>query len=205
MSGLTESIKVKNCDIKKSCYLLHCLACAMQKAEVSWREMNKRRGEEQGFPMAGDQLLAEREKNWGLRNINQTLHLVGSHMAEQHVHRANLLIASNRVQLIPLAASSTGLPVKSPGREGCKKCCSSFSYPKTEGSNTVMNEGRARALVHRLARKWLSKDGGIRGGRERVEGEEDFGWNEQDRDLSLQAEENKTTRLSIDVLISNCF
>lgn len=84
---------------------------AEAKSKLKRDKQKKREGNKQGFPMAGDQLLAEREKNWGLWNINQTLHLVGNHMAEQHVHRANLLIASNRVQLIPLAASSTGLPV----------------------------------------------------------------------------------------------
>lgn len=37
-------------------------------------------------------------------NINQSVHLVGNHMADQHANCANLLILSNRVQLIPLAA-----------------------------------------------------------------------------------------------------
>lgn len=37
-------------------------------------------------------------------NINQSVHLVGSHMADQHANSANLLIFSNGVQLIPLAA-----------------------------------------------------------------------------------------------------
>lgn len=44
------------------------------------------------------------EKNWGVGNINQSVHLVGSHMADQHANSANLLIFSNGVQLIPLAA-----------------------------------------------------------------------------------------------------
>lgn len=43
-------------------------------------------------------------KNWGVGNINQSVHLVGSHMADQHANSANLLIFSNGVQLIPLAA-----------------------------------------------------------------------------------------------------
>lgn len=43
-------------------------------------------------------------KNWEVGNINQSVHLVGSHMADQHANRANLLIFSNGVQLIPLAA-----------------------------------------------------------------------------------------------------
>lgn len=37
-------------------------------------------------------------------NINQSVHLVGNHMADQHANCANLLILSNGVQLIPLAA-----------------------------------------------------------------------------------------------------
>lgn len=37
-------------------------------------------------------------------NINQSVHLVGSHMADQHANSANLLIFSNGVQLIPPAA-----------------------------------------------------------------------------------------------------
>lgn len=36
-------------------------------------------------------------------NINQSVHLVGSHMADQHTDGANLLILCNGVQLILLA------------------------------------------------------------------------------------------------------
>lgn len=46
----------------------------------------------------------ERRKSSGVGNINQSVHLVGNHMADQHANCANLLILSNRVQLIPLAA-----------------------------------------------------------------------------------------------------
>lgn len=49
--------------------------------------------------------ISGRKKKSRLGNINQTLHLVGSHMVEQHADHANLLILSNGVQLIPLAAS----------------------------------------------------------------------------------------------------
>lgn len=43
-------------------------------------------------------------KNWGVGTINQSVHLVGSHMADQHANSANLLMFSNGVQLIPPAA-----------------------------------------------------------------------------------------------------
>ena len=56
------------------------------------------------------------EKNWGVGNINQSVHLVGSHMADQHANSANLLIFSNGVQLIPLAAFIS--PSHTEGREG---------------------------------------------------------------------------------------
>lgn len=46
----------------------------------------------------------KRGKSSGVGNINQSVHLVGNHMADQHANCANLLILSNRVQLIPLAA-----------------------------------------------------------------------------------------------------
>lgn len=46
----------------------------------------------------------EKGKNSGVGNINQSVHLVGNHMADQHANCANLLILSNGVQLIPLAA-----------------------------------------------------------------------------------------------------
>lgn len=57
-------------------------------------------------------------------NINQSVHLVGNHMADQHANCANLLIFSNRVQLIPLAAfispsHSGGNRVKKKKRRVC--------------------------------------------------------------------------------------
>lgn len=52
-------------------------------------------------------------------NINQSVHLVGSHMADQHANSANLLIFSNGVQLIPLAAFIS--PSHTEGREVEKK------------------------------------------------------------------------------------
>lgn len=92
--------------------------------------------------MVRDQILAGRrekilQKKGGLRNINQTLHLVGSHMAEQHAYRTNLLISSNRVQLIPLAASSADYQLSAPGvqRNREKSAAPFFSAQKTEGSN----------------------------------------------------------------------
>ncbi len=51
-------------------------------------------------------------------NINQSVHLVGSHMADQHANSANLLILSNGVQLIPLAASIS--PSHTEGKGGIK-------------------------------------------------------------------------------------
>lgn len=59
------------------------------------------------------------EKNWGVGNINQSVHLVGNHMADQHANSANLLIFSNGVQLIPLAAFIS--PSHTEGREVEKK------------------------------------------------------------------------------------
>lgn len=61
-----------------------------------------------------NQILAGR-KNRGVGNINQSVHLVGSHMADQHANSANLLIFSNGVQLIPLAAFIS--PSHTEGRE----------------------------------------------------------------------------------------
>lgn len=52
-------------------------------------------------------------------NINQSVHLVGNHMADQHANSANLLIFSNGEQLIPLAAFIS--PSHTEGREVEKK------------------------------------------------------------------------------------
>lgn len=128
--------------------------------------------------MVRDQILAGRRKKksykkGGLRNINQTLHLVGSHMAEQHAYLTNLLISSNRVQLIPLAASSADYQLRAPGvrRNREKKCCTSFFCPKSRGfKRWVMNEEVVRAL----SQTRLRRNGGI-------SREEDTG--RQDRDI----------------------
>ncbi len=137
--------------MKKLCYLLHKVAGAMRKPNVSQRGINKRAGKQScGFVMVRDQILAGRRKKsykkGGLRNINQTLHLVGSHMAEQHAYRTNLLISSNRVQLIPLAASSADYQLKAPGvwRNREKSAAPLFSTQKAEGSNAEW-----------LMRRWL--------------------------------------------------
>lgn len=47
--------------------------------------------------------------------INQSVHLVGSHMADQHANSANLLMFSNGVQLIPPAAFIS--PAHTEGRQ----------------------------------------------------------------------------------------
>lgn len=60
------------------------------------------------------------KKNSVVGNINQSVHLVGNHMAHQHANCANLLIFSNRVQLIPLAAFI------SPSHTGGKTVCYDF-------------------------------------------------------------------------------
>lgn len=93
------------------------------------------------------------KKNSGVGNINQSVHLVGNHMAHQHANCANLLIFSNRVQLIPLAAFI------SPSHTGAKMVCydflliflksvlhsSSFFFKRLWSPTQVMNEVDMRA------------------------------------------------------------
>lgn len=72
-------------------------------------------------------------KKWGVGNINQSVHLVGSHMADQHANSANLLIFSNGVQLIPLAAfispsHAEGREVEKKGREQRRVCYDSLLF-----------------------------------------------------------------------------
>lgn len=158
--------------MKKLCYSLHKVAGAIRKPNVSQRGINKKSWEKKkkswGFVMVRDQILAGRGKKSckkrGLWNINQTLHLVGSHMAEQHAYRTNLLISSNRVQLIPLAASSVDYQLRAPGvRRNGKKCCTSFFCPKSRGfKRWVMNEEVVRALSQPL---WRKRDEGSAGRR----------------------------------------
>lgn len=93
-------------------------------------------------------------------NINQSVHLVGSHMADQHANSANLLIFSNGVQLIPLAAfispsHAEGREVEKKGREQRRVCYDSLlfllnSFPpqslsKQRNQTLVMNEVDTRA------------------------------------------------------------
>lgn len=100
------------------------------------------------------------EKNWGVGNINQSVHLVGSHMADQHANSANLLIFSNGVQLIPLAAfispsHTKGKEVEKRRRREQRRVCydsllfllNSFfrSLSKQRNQTQVMNEVDTRA------------------------------------------------------------
>lgn len=93
-------------------------------------------------------------------NINQSVHLVGSHMADQHANSANLLIFSNGVQLIPLAAfispsHAEGREVEKKGREQRRVCYDSLlfllnsffpqSLSKQRNQTLVMNEVDTRA------------------------------------------------------------
>ena len=55
----------------------------------------------------------------GMGNINQCVHLVGNHMADQHANSANLLIFSNGVQLIPPTAFIS--PSHTEGKGGRKE------------------------------------------------------------------------------------
>lgn len=78
-------------------------------------------------------------------NINQSVHLVGSHMADQHANSANLLIFSNGVQLIPPAAfiSTSQLWKEGRRREKWKRVCydSVLLRRVKQGNQTqVMNE-----------------------------------------------------------------
>lgn len=100
-------------------------------------------------------------KKWGVGNINQSVHLVGSHMADQHANSANLLIFSNGVQLIPLAAfispsHAEGREVEKKGREQRRVCYDSLlfllnsffppqSLSKQRNQTLVMNEVDTRA------------------------------------------------------------
>lgn len=85
-------------------------------------------------------------------------------MAEQHAYRTNLLISSNRVQLIPLAASSADYQLRAPGvrRNRKKSAAPLFFCPKSRGfKRWVMNEEVVRALSQPLWRKRLRRDEGI--------------------------------------------
>lgn len=78
-------------------------------------------------------------------NINQSVHLVGSHMADQHANSANLLIFSNGVQLILLAAfiSTSQLWKKGGGEKKWKRVCydSVLLHRVKQGNQSyVMNE-----------------------------------------------------------------
>lgn len=86
-----------------------------------------------------------------MSNINQSVHLVSSHMADQHANRANLLIFSNGVQLIPLAAfisrsHAEGRELQKKERDQRRVCYSSTStlFPsslsKQRNQDQVMNE-----------------------------------------------------------------
>lgn len=85
-----------------------------QMAQVKQTKQNGKTGGERGQKMerfnewGAEFELSESNisagKNWGVGTINQSVHLVGSHMADQHANSANLLMFSNGVQLIPLAA-----------------------------------------------------------------------------------------------------
>lgn len=99
-------------------------------AQVSWgKYWNRKKGKQEEsedwrwrdseaeFQLSESNISGE--KNWGVGNINQSVHLVGSHMADQHANGANLLIFSNGVQLIPLAAFIS--PSHTEGREVEKK------------------------------------------------------------------------------------
>lgn len=169
--------------MKYLCYSLREVAGAVRKPNASQRGINKKAAKQRlGFVMVGDQILAERrkksyKKKGGLRNINQTLHLVGSHMAEQHAYRTNLLISSNRVQLIPLAASSADYQLRAPGVwRRRKKVLHLFFCPKSRGfKHWVMNEEEVGALstLHRRKRPRadgeISRGGDTRGKRYRSE------------------------------------
>lgn len=91
-------------------------------------------------------------------NINQSVHLVGNHMADQHANCANLLILSNRVQLIPLAAfisisHTGGKRVKKGEKEVSydfllippKSVLLSFSFFGQRSPTLMMNEVDTRA------------------------------------------------------------
>lgn len=116
-------------------------------------------------------------------NINQSVHLVGSHMADQHANSANLLIFSNGVQLIPLAAFISRSHTNE-GRGGMKVreqrrvCCDSLlfllnsfflSLPlrKQRNQSQVINEVDMGALGSRWGDGGGS-DGGWGGGWEKV-------------------------------------
>lgn len=79
--------------------------------------MERLRNSEAEFQLSESNI--SEKKKWGVGNINQSVHLVGSHMADQHANGANLLIFSNGVQLIPLAAFIS--PSHTEGREVEKK------------------------------------------------------------------------------------
>lgn len=77
-----------------------------------------------------NQILVEKKE--GVSNINQSVHLVSSHMADQHANRANLLIFSKGVQLIPLAAfisrsHAEGRELQKKERDQRRVCYSSAS------------------------------------------------------------------------------
>lgn len=100
-----------------------------KKLSIEMAKLTKERGKNRGDgglqkePSVSDQnqiSKGEQKKNSGVANINQTVHLVGNHMAHQHANCANLLIFSNRVQLIPLAAFI------SPSHTGGKMVCYDF-------------------------------------------------------------------------------
>lgn len=106
-----------------------------------------------GFCYQNQILVAE--KNWGVSNINQSVHLVGSHMADQHANSANLLIFSNGVQLIPLAAFiSTSHTERRDAEKKEKRVCYdsllnsfllSLALVKQRNQTQVMNEVDTRA------------------------------------------------------------
>lgn len=107
-------------------------------------------------------------------NINQSVHLVGSHMADQHANRANLLIFSNGVQLIPLAAfispsHTERREVEKKEREQRRICYDSLlfllnsfsplSLEKQRNQTQVINEVDTRA-----SGSSCGDDGGVLGG-----------------------------------------
>lgn len=97
------------------------------------------------------------EKTGEVGNINQSVHLVGSHMADQHANGANLLIFSNGVQLIPLAAfispsHTEGREVEEEEREQRRVCYDSLLL--SSALSSVLFLSRSRGIKLRWWMRW---------------------------------------------------
>lgn len=93
-------------------------------------------------------------KNWGVGNINQSVHLVGNHMADQHANSANLLIFSNGVQLIPLAAFISLSHTRGRGVERKKREQGRFCYDSTLPPQLFLPFSRSRGIKPRWWMRW---------------------------------------------------